>query len=157
MNTNNFETMLNNYWQMVYRFVLSRTANEDLSRDICGQVFLTLCEKQPSFHSLDAMRVWLIKTARYVLANERRLSDNQKIVALDENMQIAVNDTLAFEFCDVVSKLPAHYRDVTVLYYIEDMSISDIAKALSIARGTVKSRLSRARDILKKTYKEEIL
>ncbi len=157
MNSNKFDTVLNEYWQMIYRFCLAHTANEDLSRDICGEVFLILCKKQPNFKSLDALRVWLIKTARYVIANERKQSRSTKNVALDDAHDIAVTDSLSFEFCNLLSQLPKKVCDVTVLYYIEDMDVSDIAKALGIPEGTVKSRLSRARDILKKIYKEEIL
>lgn len=151
------DTVLNEYWQFVYRFCLARTGNEDLSRDICGEVFLILCKKQPSFKCLDALRVWLIKTARYVISNERKLSRSTKTVALDDARDIAVTDSLSFEFCDLLSQLPQKVCDVTVLYYIEDMDVSGIAKALAIPEGTVKSRLARARDILKKIYKEEIL
>ncbi len=152
-----FDTVLNEYWQFVYRFCLARTGNEDLSRDICGEVFLLLCKKQPNFRCLDALRVWLIKTARYVIANERKLSRSTKTVPLDDAREIAVTDSLSFEFCDLLSKLPPKLSDVTVLYYIEDMDICDIAKALGIPEGTVKSRLSRARTALSKIYKEEIL
>ena len=157
MNSNDINTVLNEYWQIVYRFCLSRTKDEDLSRDLCGEVFLILCKKQPKFTCLDALRVWLIKTARYVIANEYKLSRNTKTVALDDARDVSVSDPLSFEFCDLLSHLPKKVCDVTVLYYIEDMDVADIAKALSIPEGTVKSRLSRARTELKKIYKEEIL
>ncbi len=157
VNSNSFDSVLNEYWQIVYRFCLARTGNEDMSRDMCGEVFLILCKKQPNFKSLDALKVWLIKTARYIISNERKLSQNTKTVALDNAGEIAVSDPLAFELCDLLSKLPEKLCDVTVLYYIEDMDIRDIAKALSIPEGTVKSRLSRARTVLSKIYKEEIL
>ena len=150
----NSQNVLNEYWQMTYRFALSRTGNEDMSRDVCGEVFLILCKKQPKFDCAAALRVWLIKTARNVIANEWKRT---KTLPLDEAREVAVTDTLAFEFYDLLAKLPPDLRDVTLLYYIEDMSINDIAKAVGIPSGTVKSRLSRARSELSKIYKEEIL
>jgi len=139
---------------MTYRFALSRTGNEDLSRDICGEVFLILCKKQPKFDSAAALRVWLIKTARNVIANEFKKA---KTLPLESVRDVAVSDTLAFELYDLVNTLPPKLRDVTLLYYVEDMDVGDVAKAVGISAGTVKSRLSRARSELSKIYKEEIL
>jgi len=56
-----------------------------------------------------------------------------------------------------LSHLPETLRDVTVLFYIEDMSTKDIARTLSLSVSTVKVRLNRARNLLEKIYKEEIL
>ena len=139
---------------MTYRFALSRTGNEDLSRDICGEVFLILCQKQPKFDSTAALRVWLIKTARNVIANEFKKA---KTLSLESVREAAISDTLAFEFYDLVNTLPPKLRDVTLLYYVEDMDVGDVARAVGIPAGTVKSRLSRARSELSKIYKEEIL
>ena len=150
----NSQNVLNEHWQLTYRFALARTGNEDISRDICGEVFLILCKKQPEFKSTDALRVWLIKTARNVIANEFKRA---KTLPLEKADEVAVTDTLAFEFYDLLSTLPPKLRDVTLLYYIEDMDISDVANAMGIPQGTVKSRLSRARSELSKIYKEEIL
>ena len=43
-----------------------------------------------------------------------------------------------------------------MLFYIEDMSIKDISEILKISTSAVKTRLSRARDMLKKIYEEEL-
>ena len=48
-----------------------------------------------------------------------------------------------------VMSLPESYREVLLCVYYHDMSVADTAKSLDIAEGTVKSRLSRAREMLK--------
>jgi RNA polymerase sigma-70 factor (ECF subfamily) len=48
-----------------------------------------------------------------------------------------------------VMSLPEQYREVLLCVYYHDMSVADTAKSLGIAEGTVKSRLSRARDMMK--------
>ncbi len=48
-----------------------------------------------------------------------------------------------------VETLPDTYREVVVSVYFNEMSVAETAAALGIAEGTVKSRLSRARDMLK--------
>lgn len=50
-------------------------------------------------------------------------------------------------------ELDLKYRAVIHLYYYEDMSVEEIAKALNIKTGTVKSRLYRGREMLKKKLK----
>ena len=49
----------------------------------------------------------------------------------------------------LVAALPDKYRAVILMYYMEEMSIDDIASALRIPAGTVKSRMNKARKILK--------
>ena len=51
-------------------------------------------------------------------------------------------------------KLPPKYRTVIHLFYFEDMSISDISRAISVKESTVKSQLSRARDMLRPMLEE---
>ena len=54
------------------------------------------------------------------------------------------------ELWDVVQKLKEEYRLVTVLFYYNEMSLKEISRILEIPVGTVKSRLNRAREVLKK-------
>jgi RNA polymerase sigma-70 factor, ECF subfamily len=50
---------------------------------------------------------------------------------------------------ELVLTLPAKYRDVVVLFYFHEMDISAASKSLHLPEGTVKARLSRAREILR--------
>ncbi len=147
-------TVLNECGRAVYRFSLTLTKNEEDAHDITQQSFLLLFEKKPTFNSVSAMRVWLIRCAKNIIYNENR---RQKAVPIDSVGEIAVKDTLSFELCNLLSVLSPDFREVIELYYIEDMTTKEIAKALSKPHGTVRSTLSRARAELKKIYKEEIL
>ncbi len=153
----NLSALINELSPVVYRFVLARTGNPDTAQDITQQVFLILFEKKPRFESKAQLKVWLIKTAIKTLANYIKRFDNSKTVPLESVAELQTSDESLFEFKELLKLLPQNLYDVTVLYYIEDMKTSDIAKALSISRANVKTRLSRARDILKKIYEEEIL
>ena len=55
----------------------------------------------------------------------------------------------------VLNKIDNDLKTVTVLYYYDDLSINDISDALNIPEGTVKSRLSRAREKIYNILKEE--
>ena len=56
---------------------------------------------------------------------------------------------------EAVSALPPDRRAAVVLFYYEDMGVEEIARCLGIPRGTVKSRLSRARKQLKEMLCDE--
>ena len=58
------------------------------------------------------------------------------------------------DLINAVKSLNEDLRNITVLYYFEDMSTVEIAKTLEIPEGTVRSRLSRAREKLRERMKE---
>ena len=153
----NLSALINELSPTVYRFLLSRTKCEDTAQELTQQVFLVLFEKQPHFECKAQLKVWLIKCAQKTYANYVKRFDNSKTVPLESANEIAVTDESLFEFLELLSAFPQNLYDVTILYYIEDMKTEDIAKALYISRSNVKTRLLRARQILKKIYEEEIL
>ena len=57
---------------------------------------------------------------------------------------------LTCEVREALHKLPDKFRQVVVLFYIEEFSVKEIKAILHIPEGTIKSRLSKARDLLKK-------
>ncbi len=152
-----FEIIVNEYGPSVYRMALSKTGDIDTAQDIFQQVFLLLYEKQPTFTYKEQLKVWLMRATCKLASAERRRFDNSKTVPLDKAYAANSKATLAVEFNDLLSRLPENLADVTVLFYIEDMSLGDIAKTLDISLSAVKARLTRARKQLEKIYKEELL
>ncbi len=73
------------------------------------------------------------------------LPGNEKLEELLEPVSDSYN-----ELWDIVQKLKEEYRLVVVLFYYNEMSVKEIAQVLEISVGTVKSRLNRAREFLKK-------
>ena len=142
---------------IVYRAALCKTGDADTAQDILQEVLLLLCKKKPDFKCKSQLRVWLVKCAYKLSAAANRKFDSTKTVPLDAAENVGVTDSLEFEFYDVLARLPENLRDAAILFYIEDMSINDIAKVLSVSVSTVKLRLMRARKVLEKIYKEEIL
>lgn len=84
---------------------------------------------------------------------------NSKTVFLEETPSISENDSIdpltALTLKDAVKKLPQPYRTAVILYYYEDLPISQIAKITNTSAVTVKQRLSRARKQLKIILKED--
>ena len=151
------ENILNTYGPAVYRVALSRTGDVETAQDIYQQTFLLLLEKKPRFKDNAQLKTYLIRSAIKLSASHRKRFDNSKTVPLDETVTISTENDLTFELVDLLMSLSESLRESTLLFYIEDMSIKEIAKALSLTPAAVKMRLSRARAELSKIYKEEIL
>ena len=96
-----------------------------------------------------------MRTAIKLASAHRRKGDNSKTEPLDDTH--ARQDDTLFELIDVMKSLDTPLRTVTMLYYIDDMSQKEIASTLGITVGAVKMRLKRAKNALKKIYKEELL
>ena len=143
------ENIVERYGSAVYSFALMRLKNPDDAADVYQNVFLKLFEKKPRFSNEPQLKSWLMKTT-FNFSTDILRKQNRECELSDD---IAVNDKEYDGFYDRIDALPEKYRYVLYLHYGEDMKISDISKVLGISVGGVKSRLSRARKMLK----EEIL
>lgn len=98
-------------------------------------------------------KTWLTK----IVINEcnRILRNNRKVIPIEEYMDQAytLDAYEKIEIQEAVDSLDDEFRVVVILFYFEDMTIRDIAGTLEIPEGTVKSRLSRARERLSKQLK----
>lgn len=98
---------------------------------------------------------WLIKiTVNCAYEHHRR---GARVTYTDDLEPLAggAEDRHDFTLWDAVCRLPEDYRVATVLYYYEDMTTAEIAKALGVREGTVRSRLARARKRLRTLLEEE--
>ena len=102
-----------------------------------------------------ALKSWLIKiTVNCAYEHHRR---GAHVTYTDDLEPLAggAEDKHDFTLWDAVCALPEDYRVATVLFYYEDMTTAEIAKTLGVREGTVRSRLSRARNRLRTLLEEE--
>lgn len=150
------------YLLKLFYFCLKRTGNEneaqDLSQDIALNVIAAL-NKGTVPESFSAW-VWRIARNRYSVwaDTKRRHAEAVTGDGFDENEPAddsadALDKLIRAEQLSVLRRelafVRADYRDIVVAYYIKDMSVRDIAKALSLSEDAVKQRLHRARIMLK--------
>ena len=102
-----------------------------------------------------SLKGWLIKiTVNCAYEHHRR---GARVTYTNDLEPLAggAEDKHDFTLWDAVCRLPEDYRVATVLYYYEDMTTAEIAKALGVREGTVRSRLARARKRLRTLLEEE--
>lgn len=138
----------------VYRLAYARTGNAADAEDVTQDVFLRLLTKAPAFADDDHAKAWLLRVTAN-RANDLFRSPWRRRVPLEEAREEAApaQDTPG-ETLEAVLALPPKLRVVVHLFYYEELSITQIAGLLKMREGTVKTRLSRARAILRRNMLE---
>lgn len=128
------------------------------AEDVTGMVFLEAWRRRESMRAVDGSVIgWLLVTANNVARNFSRSSRRYRHVlsvlpaAQDTpDHSGAVDDRLDWDpqrtaIRDALARLPRGDQDVLTLCVLEELSTAEAAAAMSVAPGTVKSRLSRAK------------
>jgi len=161
-----FAQLVELYKDRIVSFLYRLTGNREDASDLAQDVFLRLYNNLHSFDSSMRFSPWIYRIAQNIAFDFLRRK--KKIVYLDEPLgefdeqtwQLASEDPLPDEVVlyrdfqgaleRALTKLDPHYRAVLVLRFAEDMSYEDIAKVLNLPPTTVKTRLHRAREALRK-------
>lgn len=138
----------------VYRLAYARTGSRADAEDVMQEVFLRLVKADPDFDSEEHAKAWLLRVASNCANDLFRLPWRRREEPLDENLS-APERPEEGSVTQAVLSLPARYRIPIHLYYYEGYSVAEIAKILGRSEGTVKSRLFRARDLLRNQLREE--
>ncbi len=164
-----FEQVMKFYMPMVYRIAFSRLGSPHEAEDITQEVFLKYFRADIQYNDEEHRKAWLIRCAinctKTLVTSawfRHRASDEglENMESMEENGDIPGSDgdidriEQKNAVMSAVMKLPEKYRTVIHLFYFEDMSVAQISKATGIREATVKSQLSRARDMLKPMLKE---
>lgn len=151
-----FIYLFNLFKNDIYRLAYSYTGNISDADDVTQSVFIKLYKRMNKFDSDISVKKWLIK----VTINECKTlflsSWYKRIVPIsdrEENIGVVSKDN---DILSSIMELPKNYKLVIYLYYYENYKIKDIAEILKMNENTVKTNLSRARDMLKDILKEEI-
>lgn len=164
MESVSIEKYIEEYGKDVYSFCMYLTQNRFDADDLYQQTFLVAYEKG-SIDSDKNPKSYLITITVNIWNNQIRKTmwrrKKADIIQYDEDALERIEDkdgSIEEELIDkeeknrirkIVDTLPDKMRIVILMFYMEDMSIEDIAAALKIPAGTVKSRLFKAKKLLK--------
>lgn len=135
----------------LYRVSMSMLRNESDCEDAVQTAILTAYEKLSSLKNEEYFRTWLVR----ILINvcNKQLKSRNKVISMEDSSNIAEPSSPSpaadTEVRIALEELPVKYREVIVLYYIEGFPVTDIKRILGIPEGTVKSRLSKGRELLR--------
>lgn len=146
-----FAGLVREYTPNLYRLTLGILHNREDAEDAVSESILKAYEKIHTLRNPDRFRIWIMQIA----ANEaKRIYEKNKRSAPMENVEKYMPEFRDeyHELWDVVMKLDVSYREVTILYFYEQLPIKEISKILHIPEGTVKSRLYRGKQQLKSYF-----
>jgi len=152
------DVILAKYKMLVYRLAYSKTGNRYDADDVFQEVFLRYIRSAPAFQSEEHAKAWFLKVT-VNCTKKHFLSSWQKRVVLMEDMDdMRKSDTEESEMgsgiYDAVCKLPPKFRVAIHLFYYEELSIEQMSVALGARPSTVRTRLTRARQQLRKTLEK---
>jgi RNA polymerase sigma-70 factor (ECF subfamily) len=164
-----YETLILLYQHPVYNLVCRLLNDPEDASDIVQEVFLKVFRNVGSFRGNSALKTWIYRIAVNESYNHRRWfsrHQRQEIGMEGPDGVRSYEDSLAdhgrspFELAadretralveDALAKVNPNFRAAVILRDIEDMSYEEIAAILEISLGTVKSRILRGRDALRK-------
>lgn len=136
--------------QGMYVLALSLLGRREDAEDAVQNALLLAYEHLDGLRSFEKFRPWLFRILSRECTRLARLrTDDEDIDALSIPAPQG-DDDVRLSLWQTVERLPPIYRSVVVLFYYEDMSIADMAKTLELTQDTVKKRLSRGREALRK-------
>lgn len=146
------------YKHNLFRMAKSILHNDTEAEDAVGETICKAYSKLDSLRSFVSFKPWLMKiliNQCYALAKQRNRIDYWPQVDRINPQAAESSPEIFQELWSVVYQLDQEFSTVVILFYYEDLSIKEIAKILDLAEGTVKSRLSRAKQKLKVMLEDE--
>ena len=163
--------LIAHYHQPIYSLVYRTLSDPSDAADVTQEVFLKVFRGMRHFNGAASLKTWIYRIAIHEASNQRRWwfrhkSRERSLEPLDAEQSHGLEETLAddapspFEAMSQeevrtrveseLKQVPEPYRTTVILRDIEEFSYEEIAEILQVSLGTVKSRLMRGRDALKK-------
>ncbi len=172
--------LIAHYHQPIYSLVYRVLSDPSDAADVTQEVFLKVFRGMKHFNGAASLKTWIYRIAIHEASNQRRWwfrhkSRERSIEPSSPDETTGLQDILVddaespFDMFsheqvrarveEELKQVPEPYRTTVVLRDIEELSYEEIAEVLQVSLGTVKSRLMRGREALKKrltAYVEEV-
>lgn len=139
----------------LYRLALSITENPHDAEEAVAEAVYKAYAKLHSLRNREKFRSWILK----ITANEAKglIRKRGKMIPLEvvETEKTTPGPEADHSLWQMVQTLPQDQREAVILFYYEDLPINEIAQIVVAAPGTVRVRLSRAREQLRKLLEVE--
>ena len=172
---NAFEYLVRQYQNKIYTLCYRYTGNHEDAGDLAQEVFIKLYRNISKFEGRSSFSTWIYQIAGNTCKDFLRKAKNKTEFSLEEeifnegesfNPQILKDETTPerqYEekekikiLKDAIAKLNPEYRMVLIMREFQDMSYEEIAKQTDTSVGTVKSRINRGRNVLKKLFSDRL-
>ncbi|MEV1174752.1 sigma-70 family RNA polymerase sigma factor [Nonomuraea sp. NPDC049784] len=146
-------------WRVPVWTYVRRMLDAERADDVSQEVWLAVVRGLPRLREPGRFAPWLFTIVRRSVIDRLRSQYAgeeeglaQGDIAVDDPVEAMVDRA---ELVSALSALPVLEREVLVLFYLEDLPVEDCAQICQIPAGTVKSRLNRARRLLREHLEEK--
>lgn len=151
------------YGKRLYGLCLSLCADQFEADDLYQDTWLRVMKNISQYDSNRDFEPWLTKICVNTYRNALRRIARSPLLNFKTNEEKdatlcavpAAENPDYSSLYEAIERLPEKYRLVVILFYFEDMDVAATANAMGIPEGTVKSRLSKARKLLKEVLEHE--
>lgn len=162
LNDATFEAVVNEQYEPLYRFAFSLASHEAEARDLTQETFAQLARKAGQIQDRSKLKSWLFTTLYRAFLDSRRFKARHPHVEVDASEdELPVTPPRAGEGLDAalamqaLQQVPEVYRAPLTLFYLEQHSYLEIADILGVPPGTVMSRISRGRALLRQLMEDK--
>lgn len=148
------EEVVRTYADTVYALAFAQTRSRSDADDVFQEVFLAYVRKAPRFDSEEHRKAWFLRVTLNCCKKLWRTRSRHSTVPLEESLVFQTRDETVLYL--ELEKLPPKYRAVIHLFYYEGLNTEEIARAVGASPGAVRTRLSRARDLLREQLRDEL-
>lgn len=154
MDRSEFRQIYEEYAPDMLRMAIAVTGRRELAKDALQETFIRVYRFSDSYDQSKPIKPWLYR----ILLNEcnRMLKKESSLHPVENHHleQTSPSQEPHIDVMDAVDKLPTDYRVPLLLKYMDDWKEKEIAQALSLNINTLKSRLAKARKLMREAYGE---
>ncbi|MFE1576835.1 RNA polymerase sigma factor [Streptomyces fradiae] len=144
----------------LWRYVRGLVDSPHLADDLAQEAWVAVVRGLPRLRQPERFAPWLFTIARRTVTDHLRLAYTAPETAMEEATTAVADDELGGVLTTLqiqagLAALPPLEREVLILFHLEDLSLASCAEVLGVPAGTVKSRLHRARRMLRSHLAEK--
>jgi RNA polymerase sigma-70 factor, ECF subfamily len=146
-----FEALYFRHRDWVVKLAMRFTVSEDLALDVMQETFIYFLKKFPGFKLTANLKTFLYPAVKNLSMAARQKAQRYQSTEHEQETlaQFAATDAPPDELSVVLANLSEEHREVLLLRFVDGLALGEIAEAMNIPLGTVKSRLHNALEILR--------
>ncbi|WP_432041780.1 RNA polymerase sigma factor [Streptomyces cadmiisoli] len=153
-----FQELVQIWHAPLWRYVRGMVGSPHLADDLAQDAWVAVVRGLPRLRQPERFAPWLFTIARRTVADHLRQAYQASVTSVQE-ADAVVDDSLSGVLTTMqveagLNGLPPLEREVLILFHLEDLSLATCAEVLGVPPGTVKSRLHRARHMLRSVLAE---
>lgn len=161
------DQLMDEYSDGILHLVYTYVKNQSTAEDLTQEIFIKCYEKLNQFNNQASLKTWLYRIASnhckdYLRSwHYRKITLNEKIFDYIPSKSKHIEEEIIAKneednLTNTVMALPIKYREVVFLHYYEELSLTELSKVTGVNINTIKTRLKRAKELLKDKMIEEV-